>query len=461
MLRWRQSGQAPGPRQGPIRETCSWPRRTSTARALGRRPISVLARTVPAGGDSSCMATTAVRSPPHELQVVRATSPCLPLVIVLRSRLRLGFQRGNTALSCHVSILPYLNPTKSLPFDICVHHRPTLTINWPESPRIHAGDEWLLVVAEPMCSTACGPVALCQPNRVGGFRDTSFSRVQALAYWDEGALRWRMSRCCTAALRWSHRPFRAGQALAGSGHVGCRDDLRISRIYPGRVSRSADPRPIIAGGLPTCAPSCLKDTLITMQMDRFRTSKPLANSPALADLMERRTRLCRLHPDYALESIEEAETFVVERGLLTLTPDCSLPSLFGACHEEPYQPGGHGFASWPKTRWRWAFLLSERPGVHTLKLHHGKMLYLSPEAAACVDPICRQELTRAGRGDYGPLAAELVEYLEVAGPSLIDDVKHELNLEAPALRRIRERLERVGAVVSRAVVAPARGGEGE
>src|SRR5215469_11243372 len=26
--------------------------------------------------------------------------------------------------------------------------------------------------------------ALCQPNRVGGFRDTSFSRVQALAYWD-------------------------------------------------------------------------------------------------------------------------------------------------------------------------------------------------------------------------------------------------------------------------------------
>src|SRR5215469_13811136 len=53
-----------------------------------------------------------------------------------------------------------------------------LTINWPESPRIHAGDEWLLVVAEPMCYPACGPVALCQPNSVGGFRDTSFSRVQ-------------------------------------------------------------------------------------------------------------------------------------------------------------------------------------------------------------------------------------------------------------------------------------------
>jgi hypothetical protein len=89
------------------------------------------------------------------------------------------------------------------------------------------------------------------------------------------------------------------------------------------------------------------------------------------------------------------------------------------------------------------------------------MLYLSPETAACVDPLCRQELVRAGRGAYGPLAAELVEYLEVAGPSLIDDVKHELNLDAPALRRIRERLERIGAVVSRAVVVPARGGESE
>jgi hypothetical protein len=89
------------------------------------------------------------------------------------------------------------------------------------------------------------------------------------------------------------------------------------------------------------------------------------------------------------------------------------------------------------------------------------MLYLSPETASCVDPLCRQELMRAGSGGYGPLGAELVEYLEVAGPSLIDDIKHELNLEAPALRRIRERLERVGAVVSRAVAVPSRDGESE
>jgi hypothetical protein len=200
---------------------------------------------------------------------------------------------------------------------------------------------------------------------------------------------------------------------------------------------------------------------MAMQRDSFQKSNHTAISSALADLLERRSRLCRLHPDYALESIEEAETFVAERGLLTLTPDCSLPSLFGACHEEPYQPGGHGFAGWPKTRWRWAFLLSERPGIHTLKLHRGKMLYLSPETVSCVDPLCRQELVRADRGGYGPLAAELVKYLGVAGPSLIDDIKHELNLDASALRRIRERLERVGAVVSRAVVVPARSSESE
>jgi hypothetical protein len=200
---------------------------------------------------------------------------------------------------------------------------------------------------------------------------------------------------------------------------------------------------------------------MAMQRDSFRRSDHTAISPPLADLLERRTRLCRLHPDYALESVEEAGAFVVERGLLTLTADCSLPSLFGACHEEPYQPGGHGFAGWPKTRWRWASLLSEQPGIHALKLHRGKMLYLSPKTVASVDPLCRQELLLTDRGDYGPLARELVEYLEVAGPSLIDDIKHELNLDAQALRRIRERLERVGAVVSRAVVVPAKGGESE
>ena len=48
------------------------------------------------------------------------------------------------------------------------------------------------------------------------------------------------------------------------------------------------------------------------------------------------------------QSLEEAEEFLCDRGLLTLMPDSSLPSLFGACHEEPYRPGGRGFARWPR-----------------------------------------------------------------------------------------------------------------
>lgn len=200
---------------------------------------------------------------------------------------------------------------------------------------------------------------------------------------------------------------------------------------------------------------------MAMQIDRYRATQRQEVSQVLADLLERRAQLCRLNAEYALQSLEEAETFVVERGLLTLTPDCSLPSLFGACHEEPYRPGGHGFASWPKTRWRWGSALADRPGICALKIHRGKILFLSQAAIALVDPLCRQELLRASQGAYGPLATELIEYLQVAGPSLIEDVKRELGLDASALRNVRERLQRVGAVVSRGLVVAARDGESE
>ena len=39
------------------------------------------------------------------------------------------------------------------------------------------------------------------------------------------------------------------------------------------------------------------------------------------DLEERRDYLCRLTPDRALESPEEAHRFLRDRGLLTRTPD--------------------------------------------------------------------------------------------------------------------------------------------
>jgi hypothetical protein len=195
-----------------------------------------------------------------------------------------------------------------------------------------------------------------------------------------------------------------------------------------------------------------------MRIDRRVPAVDEVTTPALADLCEQRSWACRLAAEHALQTLDEAETFAIERGMLTLTPDCALPSLFAACHEESYRPGGRGFASWPKTRWRWGAALAERPGIYALKLHRGKTLFLTSQTVALVDPLCRQELGRAARGVYGHLAVELLNYLAAAGPSPIEDVKRELGLDSSSLHTIRERLERVGALVSRALAVPAKGG---
>ena len=73
--------------------------------------------------------------------------------------------------------------------------------------------------------------------------------------------------------------------------------------------------------------------------------------------------------------------------MLTRTPDSALPSLFGACHEEPYKPGAGGFGEWPATKWRWSFQLGDWPGVVAPKIHRGKTLYLSAEGARLADLV--------------------------------------------------------------------------
>ena len=83
---------------------------------------------------------------------------------------------------------------------------------------------------------------------------------------------------------------------------------------------------------------------------------------SLAGLRRRRDYECRLTPDRALETIGEAHDFLRDRGLLTRTADSALPSLYEACHEDPYRAGGRGFASWPATKWPWAYELAQRPG---------------------------------------------------------------------------------------------------
>jgi hypothetical protein len=176
--------------------------------------------------------------------------------------------------------------------------------------------------------------------------------------------------------------------------------------------------------------------------------------PALAELRAERIRLCRLTADRALKDLDDAEAFLLDRRVLTLVPDSSLPSLFAATHEEPYAPGKAGFGSWPKTKWRWGGELAGRPTVVTPKIHRGKILFLSRDAAAIVDPLCRESLELAADGQLGEDAAAIVRHLAAAGPSTVDDLKTELGLEAKRLRSAREKLESSGAVVAKEALVP-------
>src|SRR5229473_3161516 len=78
-----------------------------------------------------------------------------------------------------------------------------------------------------------------------------------------------------------------------------------------------------------------------------------SNVEGLEQLQERRAYECRLTPDRELRTIDEAEQFLRDRGLLTRTADSALPSLFEACHEEPYSVTSRGFGQWPATKWPW------------------------------------------------------------------------------------------------------------
>src|SRR4051794_17651767 len=145
----------------------------------------------------------------------------------------------------------------------------------------------------------------------------------------------------------------------------------------------------------------------------------------LDELQRRRAYECRLTPGRALDSLDEAETFLLDRGLLTRTADSALPSLFQACHEEPYAPDKPGFGRWPRTKYPWFGELGAR-GYATLAIHRGKSLLVAD------DPLLR--------------------HLEAAGPSELEDLQLELGLGAKELRRLRAPLERCGAVVAQSVV---------
>ncbi|HYQ10665.1 MAG TPA: hypothetical protein VEP92_05805 [Gaiellaceae bacterium] len=169
----------------------------------------------------------------------------------------------------------------------------------------------------------------------------------------------------------------------------------------------------------------------------------------LAELEERRAYECRLTPDRALETIDEADEFLCDRGLLTRTTDSALPGLFEACHEEPYAHDKPGFGQWPATKFPWFGQLGAR-GHLVLAVHRGKSLLATDAVAALLDPICRAELARLELEDEN--WARLLRHLADAGPSELDDLQTELSLTPKELKSIRLPLERCGALVARSVV---------
>jgi hypothetical protein len=168
---------------------------------------------------------------------------------------------------------------------------------------------------------------------------------------------------------------------------------------------------------------------------------------SLSDLRVRRAIECRLVPGRALRSLDEAEEFLRDRGLLTRTTDCALPSLYEACHEEPYRPGRPGFATWPAEKWPWFGELAGRGDLVATSVHRGKNLLVSSEVAALLDPICRAEIERLRGSDSG--WRRLLDHLATVGPSSTDDLRTELGLKRQELKALRSPLERCGAIVSR------------
>jgi hypothetical protein len=166
-------------------------------------------------------------------------------------------------------------------------------------------------------------------------------------------------------------------------------------------------------------------------------------------LQARRTERCRLAPAFALQTTDDALMFLADRKLLTLTPSSSLPSLFGACHEEPYAPGKGGYGQYPRTRWWWGGWLADEPGVVATKLARGRQLFMDRALAEQIAPLPRRELARADAGQLGDDAAQLVSFLGDYGVANVAEVKAALGWEAARLRRARSSVEKWGAVLSR------------
>ena len=202
----------------------------------------------------------------------------------------------------------------------------------------------------------------------------------------------------------SGRPGRCPPCRCGSSPARCRARARSARSRRPRraVPSPASParparRPRRPAPRSSCHPACPCVLLRrSLRVDRVPPAR-LGQTPRMK-IAERRAHELRLAPERALADLDEAAAWVAERGMVTITPDCALPSLFAACHEQPFAEGSRGFGSWPATKYTWPFELSRHPGIHALRIHRGKRLLVSGSVARRRRPA-RPGGAGRGRGD--------------------------------------------------------------
>src|SRR5215210_3814054 len=257
---------------------------------------------------------------------------------------------------------------------------------------------------------------------------------------------------------------RAGRAvLRPQGPRGVRPARRPSRAATGRAApRRVDDTTALHESGARRPRDAGRGGERRLRRTRRRAGEPKSLSPGrrrglmetLAELQERRAFELRLTPDRALETLDEAEEFLRDRGLLTRTQQSALPSLYEAFHEDPYMPSSAGFGQWPRTKWPWFGELADREGVYALKIHRGKHILVTDRIAALLDPILRSETQRMAATEEDDWRL-ILDHLAQVGPSEVEDLQNELGLSARAMKAARAPLERCGAIVSRSLAVSA------
>ncbi len=179
-------------------------------------------------------------------------------------------------------------------------------------------------------------------------------------------------------------------------------------------------------------------------------SRMPAHVPSMDDLLARRAYECRLTPDRALETLEDAEGFLQDRGLLTRTADSRAA--------EPVRRVPRGAVRARQAGVR-AVAADEVPVVRAAR----RARLSRPRDPSRQEPARHRRDGTADRPDRPrraraawrrktPRGARLLRHLADAGPSELEDLQLELELKPKELKLLRSPLERCAAIVSRSIV---------